>query len=172
MKDQKGNIGVIVSFVIVALVVVGVIYMLMNKTIKENPLDGIQTDGTMSPESVNTDSSNNTSQTQEKPSTPQKSMDQQAKNGDTLSMNYTGRLVDGTVFDSNVDPKFAHVQPFEFQLGAGQVIAGWDEGLVGMKVGEKKTLTIPPEKGYGDRAVSTIPANSTLIFDVELLAIK
>lgn len=172
MKDQKGNIGVIVSFVIVALVVVGVIYMLMNKTIKENPLDGIQTDGTMSPESTNTDSSNNTPQTQEKPSTPKKSMDQQAKNGDTLSMNYTGRLVDGTVFDSNVDPKFAHVQPFEFQLGAGQVIAGWDEGLVGMKVGEKKTLTIPPEKGYGDRAVSTIPANSTLIFDVELLAIK
>ncbi len=172
MKDQKGNIGVIVSFVIVALVVVGVIYMLMNKTIKENPLDGIQTDGTMSPESTNTDSSNNAPQTQEKPSTPQKSMDQQAKNGDTLSMNYTGRLVDGTVFDSNVDPKFAHVQPFEFQLGAGQVIAGWDEGLVGMKVGEKKTLTIPPEKGYGDRAVSTIPANSTLIFDVELLAIK
>lgn len=172
MKDQKGNIGVIVSFVVVALVVVGVIYMLMNKTIKENPLDGIQTDGTMSPESTNADSSNNAPQTQEKPSTPQKSMDQKAKNGDTLSMNYTGRLVDGTVFDSNVDPKFAHVQPFEFQLGAGQVIAGWDEGLVGMKVGEKKTLTIPPEKGYGDRAVSTIPANSTLIFDVELLAIK
>jgi FKBP-type peptidyl-prolyl cis-trans isomerase len=64
------------------------------------------------------------------------------------------------------------VQPFEFTLGAGQVIAGWDEGLVGMKVGEKKTLTIAPEKAYGSRAIGGIPANSTLIFDVELIAIK
>src|ERR1035437_7956489 len=95
-----------------------------------------------------------------------------AKTGDTVSMNYTGRLADGTVFDSNVDPKFNHVTPFIFTLGAGQVIKGWDEGLLGMKVGEKKTLTIPPEKGYGSQAVSTIPANSTLIFDVELVGIK
>ncbi|MBP6908420.1 MAG: FKBP-type peptidyl-prolyl cis-trans isomerase [Candidatus Pacebacteria bacterium] len=99
-------------------------------------------------------------------------MEQIAKNGDLLVMNYTGRLTNGTVFDSNVDPKFNHVQPFEFTLGAGQVIAGWDEGLVGMKVGEKKTLTIAPEKAYGDRAMGPIPANSTLIFDVELVAIK
>lgn len=95
-----------------------------------------------------------------------------AKAGDVLTMNYTGRLVDGTVFDSNVDPKFGHVEPFKFVLGSGQVIAGWDEGLVGMKVGDKKTLTIPPEKGYGSRAVGPIPANSTLIFDVELVGIE
>ena len=95
-----------------------------------------------------------------------------AKVGDVVSMNYTGRLTNGTVFDSNVDPKFKHVQPFEFTLGAGQVIAGWDKGIVGMKVGEKKTLTIPPEDGYGAMGQGPIPPNSTLIFDVELLAIK
>ena len=95
-----------------------------------------------------------------------------AEAGDILSMNYTGRLEDGTVFDSNVDPAFGHAEPFEFTLGAGRVIAGWDEGLVGMKVGEKKTLTIPPEKGYGDRDMGKIPPNSTLIFEVELLEIN
>lgn len=95
-----------------------------------------------------------------------------AKAGDVVSVNYTGRLEDGTVFDSNVDPSFGHVEPFVFPLGIGQVIPGWDEGIVGMKVGEKKTLTVPPEKGYGENAVGPIPANSTLIFDVEVLAIN
>jgi FKBP-type peptidyl-prolyl cis-trans isomerase len=96
-----------------------------------------------------------------------------AKTGDMVAMNYTGRLQDGSVFDSNVDPKFNHVQPFIFTLGAGQVIHGWDTGIVGMKVGEKKTLTIAPEDGYGAAGhPPVIPPNSTLIFDVELLAIK
>lgn len=96
-----------------------------------------------------------------------------AKVGDVVSMNYTGRLENGTVFDSNVDPKFKHVEPFVFNLGAGQVIAGWDKGIVGMKVGEKKTLTIAPADGYGANGVpGVIPPNAILIFDVELLAIK
>ena len=95
-----------------------------------------------------------------------------AKTGDTVAMNYTGRLADGTIFDSNVDPKFNHVQPFVFTLGAGQVIAGWDKGIVGMKVGEKKTLVIPPEDGYGAKGQGPIPGNATLTFDVELLGIK
>lgn len=96
-----------------------------------------------------------------------------AKSGDSVLMNYTGRLEDGTVFDSNVDPKFQHVEPFMFTLGAGNVIAGWDKGIVGMKVGEKKTLTILPEDGYGALGMPpAIPPNATLIFDVELLAIK
>lgn len=95
-----------------------------------------------------------------------------AQVGDVVSVNYTGRLEDGTVFDSNVDPQFGHVEPFVFPLGIGQVIKGWDEGIVGMKVGEKKTLVVPPEKGYGENAVGPIPANSTLIFDVEVLEIK
>src|SRR3989344_4534621 len=95
-----------------------------------------------------------------------------AKAGDTVSMNYTGRLTDGTVFDSNVDPKFGHMEPFVFTLGAGRVIAGWDKGIVGMKVGEKKTLTIAPEDAYGASGrPPVIPPNSTLIFDVELVSI-
>ena len=92
--------------------------------------------------------------------------------GDVVAVNYTGRLEDGTVFDSNVDPKFNHVMPFEFTLGAGQVISGWDKGIVGMQVGEKKTLTIPPEDAYGEYGQGPIPPNATLIFDVELLEIK
>lgn len=96
-----------------------------------------------------------------------------AKSGDRVSMNYTGRLEDGTVFDSNVDPRFGHVEPFTFTLGAGQVISGWDKGIVGMKVGEKKTLALPPEEAYGASGVpGVIPPNATLIFDVELLEIK
>lgn len=96
-----------------------------------------------------------------------------AKSGDVVSMNYTGRLVDGTVFDSNVDPKFKHVEPFVFTLGAGQVISGWDKGIVGMKVGEKKTLVISPEDAYGATgAGGVIPPNATLTFDVELVSIN
>lgn len=99
--------------------------------------------------------------------------DQVAKSGDTVAMNYTGTLADGTVFDSNVDPKFNHVTPFVFTLGAGQVIQGWDKGIVGMKVGEKKHLVLAPEDAYGATgAGNVIPPNATLTFDVELLAIK
>ena len=95
-----------------------------------------------------------------------------AKAGDTVSVNYTGTLADGTVFDSNVDPKFKHVEPFEFNLGAGQVIKGWDTGVEGMKVGEKRQLVIPPELAYGANGIGPIPPNATLTFQVELLAIK
>ncbi len=87
--------------------------------------------------------------------------------GKTLKVDYTGKLEDGTVFDSSVGK-----QPFEFVLGGGQVIPGWDQGLQGMKVGGKRTLTIPPSLGYGSQAAGTIPPNSTLIFDVELLEVK
>jgi FKBP-type peptidyl-prolyl cis-trans isomerase len=99
--------------------------------------------------------------------------EQVAEAGDIISMNYTGKLQDGTIFDSNVDPKFKHVEPFVFTLGAGQVIPGWDKGIVGMKVGEKKHLEIQPEDAYGANGVpGVIPPNATLIFDVELLDIK
>ncbi len=100
-------------------------------------------------------------------------VEETAKTGDIVAMNYTGRLEDGTVFDSNVDPNFKHVEPFIFTLGAGQVISGWDKGITGMMVGEKKTLTIPPEDAYGVTGYPpVIPPNATLIFEVELLEIK
>lgn len=96
-----------------------------------------------------------------------------AKSGDTVAMNYTGKLVDGTTFDSNVDPKFKHVEPFIFTLGAGQVIKGWDVGVAGMKVGEQRKLELSPDFAYGSTgAGGVIPPNSTLVFEVELLGIK
>lgn len=91
-----------------------------------------------------------------------------AQNGNVVSVHYTGTLLDGTKFDSSVD----RGQPFSFTLGAGQVIQGWEEGLLGMKVGGKRKLRIPPDMAYGDRALGPIPANSTLIFEVELLGVK
>lgn len=90
-----------------------------------------------------------------------------AENGNQLTMHYTGTLeADGTKFDSSVDRN----EPFKFQLGVGQVIKGWDEGIVGMCVGEKRKLTVPPELGYGDQgAGDVIPGGATLVFDIELI---
>jgi FKBP-type peptidyl-prolyl cis-trans isomerase len=94
--------------------------------------------------------------------------DKVVKADDTVVVNYTGTLEDGTVFDSS----YKRNQPFETRIGVGQVIQGWDQGIIGMKVGEKRKLTIPPELGYGNTAMPGIPAGSTLIFEVELLEIK
>lgn len=92
----------------------------------------------------------------------------EAIRGNTVVVHYTGKLTNGKVFDSSVD----RGEPFSFVLGQGQVIQGWERGILGMKEGGKRKLTIPPNLGYGARPVGPIPANSTLIFDVELLKVK
>ena len=100
----------------------------------------------------------------------------QATNGRILTVNYTGWLYStsaadhhGNKFDSSRDPG---KQPYSFTLGVNQVIAGWDQGLLGMRVGGQRTLIIPPSLGYGSRGTTGIPGNSTLVFDVELLDVR
>jgi FKBP-type peptidyl-prolyl cis-trans isomerase len=93
----------------------------------------------------------------------------EAKAGDSVKVHYVGTLPDGKEFDSSKK----HDRPFDFELGAGRVIKGWDQGVAGMKVGGKRKLTVPPSLGYGARGFPpVIPANSTLIFEVELLEVK
>lgn len=100
--------------------------------------------------------------------------EQVVKAGDIVSVNYTGMLADGTVFDSNIGKA-----PLSFTLGAHQVIPGFENGILGMQIGEQKTLVIPPEKAYGEEGIVNpgtgeviIPPNATLTFEVELLGIK
>ncbi|MDB2563291.1 FKBP-type peptidyl-prolyl cis-trans isomerase [Amylibacter sp.] len=99
----------------------------------------------------------------------QKGSGTEAANGMSVSVHYTGKLTDGTKFDSSLD----RGTPFTFTLGKGSVIKGWDQGVLGMMVGEKRTLTIPSELGYGSAgAGASIPPNATLIFDIELLDVQ
>jgi FKBP-type peptidyl-prolyl cis-trans isomerase FkpA len=93
----------------------------------------------------------------------------EAKTGDLVTVNYTGYLTDGTKFDSSLNPGRT---PFQFTIGNGEVIQGWEQGFAGMKVGGKRKLTIPPELGYGPQGQGPIPPNAVLVFDVELLAVN
>lgn len=86
--------------------------------------------------------------------------------GDMVSVNYTGKLQDGTTFDTSVGKA-----PFEFTVGAGNVIPGWEQGLIGMKVGGKRLLIIPPQLAYGPSGYGPIPGNATLVFEIELLKV-
>ncbi len=93
---------------------------------------------------------------------------EKVKEGDTIIVHYKGYFPDGKQFDSSYDRD----EPFEVQIGAGYVIRGWDEGILGMQVGGKRTLTIPYEYGYGKYGTGDIPGFATLMFDIELLKIK
>lgn len=171
--ENKKSMNIVLA-VVICLALAGVLIFISLKNKENMPSNNNNIGNATNNPTINPDNINNAANPAPTPTTNNPAqIGETAKIGDTVAMNYTGRLENGTVFDSNVDPKFGHVTPFVFTLGAGQVIPGWDKGIVGMKVGEKKTLVIPPADGYGAVGVPpTIPPNATLIFDVELLAIK
>lgn len=92
---------------------------------------------------------------------------EEAKRGMLVTVHYTGRLLNGRTFDSSL----TRGEPFQFVLGSGQVIEGWEKGVLGMKVGGERVLVIPPELAYGESKVGIIPSNSTLVFEIELLGV-
>lgn len=154
---EKNKLNLIISVVIFLAVITVLVFITINK--KENMLETSKIGSVQQLEGV-------------KITILQEGNGEVAKVGDVLSMNYTGKLADGTVFDSNIDPNFGHVEPFAFVLGGNQVIKGWEVGTEGMKVGEKRMLEISPEYAYGSTgAGNIIPPNSTISFEVELLKI-
>lgn len=193
MQNQKGNIGVIVSFVIVVILIGAVIYSLMHKPIKSNPLDGI--DGIKFEDKAKGEE---TKTTNEGASSPQQAMNpnartlsnftpvstvsslekidiikgtgEEVKPGATVSAHYTGAVAaTGAIFQSSKD---FGTDPIAFSLNS--VIKGWTDGIPGMKVGGTRRLVIPADQAYGATPPpgSGIPANAALVFDVELVAIK
>lgn len=155
---------VLITLIVVVLVILGFI-LGRSKTVAPT---------TEKTEPVKTEAVNNNSTNEKKPmgleiKTTQEGIgDRAIKKGDHIFVHYTGKLTNGTVFDSSV----TRGVPFDFTIGQGMVIAGWEQGFIGAKVGEKRTLTIPAEMGYGSRDMGSIPANSALIFDVEVISIQ
>lgn len=167
-KEQKTNIAVISAIVVAALFFTGAITWLNigsspdtnQAQVSENqPID----------ESLQVSTTTNTMTNNElKIEDVVVGTGAEAVSGKEVTVNYTGKFVDGKVFDSSIP----RGEPFTFTLGGGQVIKGWDIGVAGMKVGGKRILTIPSSLGYGPNTYGPIPGGSTLIFEVELLGVK
>ena len=182
MQEQEDGSGsnkpyLFVGIFLLAIVIVGVILLVTDKNTSEtSPLQNESASATIS------DTAKPVATSSAKPMetvTELKIEDEVLGTGDpavagnNVSVNYTGTLMDGTVFDSNTIASFGHVEPFTFTLGAGQVIEGWDKGVAGMKVGGKRKLTIPSSLAYGDSGVpGAIPGGATLVFEVELLKVE
>lgn len=156
---------ILIILVAVMFVVAGIV---LSRSIVNAPKDVGKSDVGTTSQIKNNQTKENKPMELEIKTTQEGTGDRVVKAGDTISVHYTGKLVDGTKFDSSLD----RGTPFEFTVGAGMVIQGWEQGFIGAKVGEKRTLTIPAELGYGSRGAGTIPPNSTLIFDVEVVSIK
>lgn len=174
----KNLIPFIIIGIIIAAGVLGVYFILnqsipaaeIKKNAEEEPMKFIQEETTKQNTNTQNPAANPTSSVKEL-IVEDKVVGQGAevKSGDTILMHYTGTLENGQKFDSSVD----RGQPFETQIGVGQVIKGWDQGVIGMKVGGKRKLTIPSNLAYGEQGIpGAIPGNATLIFELELLEIK
>lgn len=167
VRDAKNNID---DSQVVKVVEKKVVSKSTNENAKQNVAGATSTAEEVSGQVNQNDNSNNKTMELEIKTTQEGTGDQMVKSGDKISVHYTGKLADGTKFDSSVDRGV----PFDFVIGQGMVIKGWEQGLLGMKVGEKRTLTIPSDLGYGAQGAGggLIPPNATLVFDVELLSIK
>ncbi|MFA5369021.1 MAG: FKBP-type peptidyl-prolyl cis-trans isomerase [Candidatus Paceibacterota bacterium] len=154
-----------IVFIVIILAIVALLYFAFKEK-TEAPIENNSTNTTQ-----NNNIINQTNESKMKIETLKEGDGVESKAGDKLTVNYTGTLEDGTKFDSSLNPGR---EPFVFTVGAGQVIKGWDEGMLGMKVGEQRKLIIPPEMGYGVYGAGNglIPPNATLIFVVDLLEIN
>lgn len=165
---------VITVIIIIVIVLVGGIYLMFNKNQStgnnQNNSTQQETQNSMTNQEQNSNNNPSSFDIQGmKVEVLQQGSGNGAKSGDTVTVNYVGTLQNGTKFDSSID----RGTPFSFKLGENSVIQGWELGILGMKAGEKRKLTIPPQLGYGSQAVgNVIPANSTLIFEVTMIKIN
>jgi len=155
----------LITYLIIACIIVPIFFILILKENKEGEEETFE----LTYIEQNKKEENNMKNQELKVEVLQEGTGAEAKNGDNVSVHYVGTFEDGTKFDSSID----RGKPFSFNLGAGQVIKGWDLGVLGMKIGEKRKLIIPSDLAYGDKGSSNvIPPKSTLIFEVELLGIN
>jgi FKBP-type peptidyl-prolyl cis-trans isomerase len=164
--EKNTKITIIISIVVILAIAALLYFAFREKT--EAPTENNKAD-TSQASVLNTINKNNESKM--KIEILKEGTGEESKAGDKLAVNYTGTLENGVKFDSSLNPGRT---PFVFTVGAGDVIQGWDQGMIGMKVGEQRKLTIPPELGYGAYGAGNglIPPNSTLIFVVDLLKIN
>ena len=164
----------LIIYIIITFLIVGAIFVYAKNNIKQTPssnnsqykLDVIQGPKVQNQSANPTMPENNITQLKIEDETI--GTGSAVKSGDSVEVNYVGTLLNGTKFDSSYDRN----QTFSFTVGAGQVIQGWDQGLVGMQVGGKRKLTIPADLAYGSTGQGQIPPNSPLIFEIELVSIK
>jgi len=158
----------LVTYLIIACIVVPIFFVLIINDKKQEKDETVELDYIEQDKEENKDTKNMEDQ-ELKIEVLQEGTGEEAKDGDRVSVHYVGTLENGTKFDSSIDRE----TPFDFDLGAGQVIKGWDLGVLGMKIGEKRKLTIPSDLAYGDKGIpDVIPPKATLIFEVELLDIN
>ena len=158
----------LITYLIIACIIVPIFFVLISKENKQEKNETFE----LTYIDQNQEENNNIQNMEDqglKIEVLQDGTGEEAKNGDNVSVHYVGTLEDGTKFDSSID----RGEPFSFDLGASRVIKGWDLGILGMKIGEKRKLTIPSDLAYGNDGIpNVIPPQATLIFEVELLNIN